>query len=828
MSIRIAETNLPVQELVPEVRKALQTSGSLIVKAPPGAGKSTLLPLTLLNESWLEGKKIMMLEPRRLAAKSIATRMAELIGEQVGDTVGYRIRFDAKTSTRTRIEVLTEGILTRMLQQDNALEGIGLVIFDEFHERSLFADVAMALCRESQQVLRPDLRLLVMSATLDMQQLAQGLQAPVLESKGKMFPVRAIHEGESDVRMLPELTAGVIRKAVREHQGDVLTFLPGQGEIEKCAQILRSSLPEFSVLPLYGQLPQSKQHLALFPDKRGRRKIVLATSIAETSLTIQGIRIVVDTGLGRYSRFDPNSSLSRLVTEQISRDEADQRMGRAGRLSEGVCYRMWSKLTDSQLSEHRSPEIDKADLTSLVLDLALWGESDPSSLFWLTPPPTLAVQRARELLQNLEALGEKGITPHGKQMAQMSTHPRLAHMLLAAKKMNLLPLACDLAAILSERDFLPREAGTNINLRIEALRRFRKHKTGGKGIHFIEKTANSFRDFFRVEAKNGIFDEYETGLLLAHAYPERIACARPGNNAQFQLANGKMAMLGRGDDLEHEPWLAVAHADARSGVGKIFLASPIQPQDLVSMVKEKETLRWDNDEGGIVAEKQLCIGSIVLKSTTIENPDQEAVIDTICAILPKYGKQLLAFNAEVEQWQARVMSLRAWQPNESWPNVTTDTLLQNAKAWLSPYLDGVKRAQQIGKLPLLEILQASLDYGMQQQLDKLCPARIEVPSGSRIKIEYQINGAPPVLAVRLQEVFGWIETPCVNARKTPLLLHLLSPGFKPVQMTTDLNSFWNNAYFEVRKELKRRYPKHAWPDEPLQAEAVRGVKQKKK
>ncbi len=827
MSFNIESIDLPVKELVPEIRRSFSESKSLIVKAPPGAGKSTLLPLALLEEDWLEGKKILMLEPRRLAAKGIAYRMAELLGEAIGQTVGYRIRFETRIGESTRIEVLTEGILTRMLQQDNALEQVGLVIFDEFHERSLFADVAMALCRESQQVLRDDLRILVMSATLDMTKLSAGLNAPVLESKGRMFPVKAFYEGDVDARFLPEMMARTIQKAVEEHEGDLLAFFPGQGEIEKCRGILAAKLPDFATLPLYGQLPQKRQQVALFPDKSGRRKIVLATSIAETSLTIQGIRIVVDSGLGRYSRFDANTSLSRLVTAQISRDEADQRMGRAGRLTEGVCYRLWSKHTDAQLEEHRLPEIEQADLTPLVLDLAQWGEANPQTLFWLSPPPELAVLRAKELLHQLDALEGNCITGHGREMARFATHPRLAHMLIRAKEMGLLSLACDLAAIIAERDFLPRSAGTNINVRIEALQRFREYQQGGKTISFIEKVAASFRELFTIEAENETFDEYDTGLLLAQAYPERIACSRPGNNAQFQLANGKIAMLGRGDDLEHEAWLSVAHIDARSGMGKIFLASPINPQDLASLVKEKTFLKWDTEEGGIVAERRLGIGSIVLKKSPWADPDEELVIQAVCDALKKEGRQLLDFNKDVEAWQARVLSIRQWSDDEVWPDVSTDKLLSTANEWLRPYLSGVKKGYQLRKLDLLEILHSSLDWELQQRLEKCCPVKIEVPSGSKIKIDYQENGSAPVLAVRLQEVFGWQETPKVNNGQMPLLLHLLSPGFKPVQVTSDLKSFWADAYFEVKKELKRRYPKHSWPDDPLVATAVRGVKRTK-
>ncbi|GAA4841368.1 ATP-dependent helicase HrpB [Algivirga pacifica] len=815
-------------EVVPEVKELLQTNTSLILKAPPGAGKSTILPLMLMEETWLKGKKILMLEPRRLAAKSIASRMAELLEEPVGQRVGYRIRFEQKVSQHTQIEVLTEGILTRMLQSDNALEGVGLVIFDEFHERSLNADLALALCRESQQILREDLRVLIMSATLDMSKLSSLLHAPVVESQGKMYPVNVQYTGESDPYLLPEMTAKTVKEALQKNEGDILVFLPGQGEIKKCEGLLKHTLPkDIAILPLYGQLPMRQQHAAIFPHKEGKRKVVLATSIAETSLTIEGIKVVIDTGYGRYSQFDPNTGLSRLTTERISKDAAEQRKGRAGRLSEGTCYRMWTAATHERLSEHRMPEIEQADLADLVLDMAQWGIEDPQDLTWLTPPPNGSMAQAQELLHQLEAMEDGVITEHGKNMHQLPCHPRVAHMLLEAEDMDLLPLATDLAAILEERDFLGKEAGINVNLRIEALRRYRKEKGQGKKLGYIEKIAANYRKLFNIDAENGLFDEYETGLLLAFAYPERIACSRPGNNAQFQLANGRIAAAGHRDELAHESWLAVAHLDARDGLGKIFLASPLNPKDLAPMVKEVKVITWDTEDGGLIATKDLRIGNIILKSTPLNEIDEEERILAICDALKKEGEQLLPFDKEVEAWQARVLSLRIWRPAEKWPDVSTPTLLRTCQKWLSPYLKDIRKPQDLKKLPLMDILEHSLEWEQQNRLSEVAPERIEVPSGSKIKIQYQANGSQPILAVRLQEVFGMTSTPHVNDGKVALLMHLLSPGFKPVQVTSDLHSFWENTYHEVKKELKRRYPKHSWPEDPWSAEAVRGVKRKK-
>jgi ATP-dependent helicase HrpB len=820
------QTGLPVAEIIPEVRKRLTQENTLIITAPPGAGKSTLLPLALLNEPWLQGKKILMLEPRRLAASSIANRMASLLQEPVGQTVGYRIRFDNQTSAETRIEVVTEGILTRMIHNDNALEKVGLVIFDEFHERNIHADVAMAFCRESQSVLRPDLRIVVMSATMDMPQLSKLLSAPIIESKGRQYPVEIKYERDVDERLIAEMAAQTVRQAAQENEGDILVFLPGQGEIRQCEEILKKTLPQVAIHPLFGQLSPAKQHAAIMPHPRGKRKVVLATSIAETSLTIEGIAIVVDTGFGRTSEFDPRSGLSRLVTVRISQDMADQRAGRAGRLGPGVCYRMWTKATQERMAAFRTPEILEADLASLLLDMAHWGINDIHQLTWLTPPPTGALAQASDTLHQLDALENGKITPHGKEIHHLPCHPRIAHMLLMARRSGRLSLATDLAALLEERDPLDKEAGIDINLRIEALRRHRKESRKGRKFDKIEKIAASYRKLLDVEAENGIMDPYESGILLAYAYPERIAFARPGANAQFQLANGKFATAGHRDDLANEPWLAIAHIDAREGTGKIFMAAPLNPKDLAPLVKTSEVITWDTRKGGLIARRELRIGSIILQYKPLLSPDPEHLTQAISDAIKSEGEQLLDFNEKVNQWQNRLLSLRQWRPAEGWPDVSTSTLLANNIDWLGPYLQDISKPEELKKLDLLNILQHSLEYEKQSQLAALAPEKIEVPSGSLIKIDYQPNGEPPVLAVRLQELFGLADSPRVNEGRNAVILHLLSPGYKPVQITSDLRSFWDNAYFEVRKELKRRYPKHSWPDDPWEAEAVRGVKRK--
>ncbi len=761
-----------------------------------------------------------MLEPRRLAARTIASRLAQLNGDQVGNTVGFRIRFENKVSAATKVEVVTEGILTRMLHNDYGLEQAGLVIFDEFHERSLHADLALALCREAQQVLRPGLRILIMSATLDIPGLSNLLKAPVLESKGRQYPVEIKYGNDADEKLLPELTARVVANVVNEQQGDVLVFLPGEAEIKKCEGLLKGQLDNINLFPLYGQLPQHEQQRAIVPDRNGKRRVVLATSIAETSLTIEAVRIVVDCGFGRSSKFDPRTGLTRLETQRISKDSADQRAGRAGRLGPGVCYRMWTKATHLRLAENRVPEILEADLASLMLDMAAWGVSDITRLTWLTPPPKAHVSQAADLLEELGATDKGRITAHGRQMHKLACHPRIAHMLLMASDLHSKQLACDLAAVLEERDPLPKDSGIDINLRVEALRRSRGMGNAAGRFARIEKVAAQYLAMLKIEADNKVYDPLEAGLLLAYAYPERIASARPGNNAQFQLANGRYVAAGHKDDLAHEPWLVAAHVDQRDGLGKIFMAAPLNPKDLLPLVKEQQVLTWDNRKGGLVSSKDLRIGNIVLQSKPLPSPDKALVENVIWEAIQTEGENLLDFDEEMRQLQNRILSLRKWNPEQEWPDVHTENILAGEGEWLRPYLKDARRNEDLKKIDLKEALLFSLSYEQQNLLNKLAPEKLEVPSGSKIGIRYFAHGETPVLAVRLQEMFGVAETPVINNGRMALVLHLLSPGYKPVQVTSDLKSFWNNLYHEVKKELQRRYPKHAWPDDPWSAKAV--------
>jgi ATP-dependent helicase HrpB len=818
--------DLPVTEIIPQVKAHFFNHNSLIIQAPPGAGKSTLLPLTFLDQPWLNGKKIMMLEPRRLATKSIAQRMASMTNTQLGDLIGFRIRFESAISKNTRLEVITEGILTRMLHSDNALEDVGMVIFDEFHERNLHSEVALALCREVQQILRPDLKLLLMSATIDAKELSGLLNSKIIESKGRQYPVEINFANEVDEYSIGEDTARQVIPLTKIHDGDFLVFLPGQGDIKKAQEVLRKALPNDLILPLFGQLSSGEQNRAIQPDLNGKRKIVLSTDIAETSLTIEGIKVVVDSGFAKSSRFDPRTGLSKLILHRISNDSADQRSGRAGRLTAGHSYRLWTKAIQNQLNEYRTPELMEADLTPLVLDMKAWGKQDIRSMTWLTPPPVGTLALAEKTLETIEAISKGELTAHGKEIHTLPCHPRIAHMLLFAKKQGQLGLGTDIAAILEERDPLPQDSGVDLNLRIEALRRFRSRGVSLSRIKKIEKVASSYRRMFKVESENSPVDPWQTGLLLAYAYPERIAAARPGNNAQFQLANGKIASIGHRDDLANESWLAVAHLDAREGMGKIWMAAPLNPKDLMPMVKTKEVISWDRKKGGLVAMTEVRIGAIILGSRPLANIEKGDATQAILEAVRQDGEHLLNFNEETKQVILRVANLKSWNPNQNWPDWSVAVLCENPETWLESYLTGINKNEDFKKLNLSQILLYSLDFNQQKQLNEMAPATVAVPSGSNIKIEYRSQGDVPILSVRLQELFGLLETPKVNNGKVSLLIEILSPGYKAVQLTQDLKSFWGNGYFEVKKKLKRRYPKHEWPEDPISAEAIRGVKRK--
>ena len=808
-------SHLPAYSIAEEVNKALGNHSSVVITAPPGAGKSTVLPLTILEG--MKGKGI-VLEPRRLAARQIAERMASLLDESVGETVGYRMRFETKVSPRTRLEVITEGILTRMLVSDPTLDGVDFVIFDEFHERSLASDTALALVREAQNLIRPDLKIIIMSATIDASNICTVLGAKLIESKGRMFPVTPIYIApEHDIPTTDEVARLIIR-AQREQDGDILVFLPGEAEIRRVAEALPN---DSTIMPLYSRLSPSEQRAAIAPSPNGKRKTVLATSIAETSLTIEGVRIVIDSGLCRTMVFDKRNGMSHLETVRISRDMATQRMGRAGRLSEGVCYRMWGQSAEHGMQECRRPEILDADLSSLVLDITAWGANDIENLPWLTLPPRGNVYQAQALLESLGAIRNGSITELGKRMSRIPCHPRISRILVADD--NLKSLACDIAALLEEKDPLSHLTDdSDIFTRITHLRQARANGNLGHWSR-IARISSEYCRMAHCKEDNTVPSQDEIGTLLALAYPERVgmALSTPGH---FRLSSGDNAQVDINDTLSASKWIAVASLNAASG--RIFLASPISKEALLPLAYDHETVQWDVKNERIIAQRQKRIGNLVIDSQDIQSPDRKQIIEAVCKAVAKSGVSLLDFSDSVAALQRRIEAVRNWHPELSLPDTSTEHLLATADEWLPFYLEQVSGTidkKTLRSLDLSAIILGMLTYEQQLSLDRLAPTHIIVPTGSRICIDYRQGAEAPVVSVRLQECFGLTDTPTVNDGKQPLLMELLSPGFKPVQLTKDLRSFWQETYFEVRKELRRRYPKHSWPDDPLTAPATRTI-----
>ncbi len=826
MIIRQEGLQLPAYSISEKVNQILKEQNRLIITATPGAGKSTLLPLSILQGLDVAEGKILLLEPRRLATKQIAERMADLIGEEAGKTVGYRVRFEKKVSAQTRIEVLTEGILTRMLVNDPMLDGVSTIIFDEFHERSLTSDVALALAVEIQQLVRPDLRIVIMSATIDATTIGNALQASVVDCEGKMFPVKIIHaDNDAQPNQIAEDVARTICKAHREQDGDILAFLPGQAEIIRCQDLLADALGETHICPLYGQLTSQEQQRAIQPSPAGERKVVLATSIAETSLTIEGVKCVVDGGFCRTLIYDPRNGLSHLTTQRISLDMATQRSGRAGRLCEGTCYRLWTLATEHRMESCRVPEILTADLSSTILDIAVWGENDVKRLPWLTTPPTSNVAQAQQLLGLLGAIDkEKKVTPLGRSMAELPCHPRISKMMLMAKEPQLQSLAADIAAILEEKDPLDKENDADINTRICLLRKARERKESGRWSR-IHRIAQEYRQFNKAPIDNSSPEPHTVGTLIANAYPERIAQDMDGCG-KYRLAQGGTAKLPQEDILASHNWLAIASMNASSG--NIFLAAPLDAKDLDPMTNIKENITWDSKQGRLLMQQEKRVGSIVISAQPISLLDNSTIYQLICEIAPKEGLSIFDFSEEVEKLQIRIATVAAWHPELDIPDLSTVEVLRRSSEWIPFFAENngkpMTTANELKKVDMKSVIWSLLSYEQQQEIERLAPSHITVPTGSRIRVDYRIGAEAPVLCVRLQECFGLTDTPRVNDGKQPVLMELLSPGFKPVQLTQDLKSFWENTYFEVRKELKRRYPKHYWPDNPLEAEAVRGVK----
>jgi ATP-dependent helicase HrpB len=842
-------TTLPIDEIIPSLRAALAARTVAVLEAPPGAGKTTRVPLALMAEPWLGGAKLVMLEPRRLAARAAASFMASILGEEVGQTVGYRVRGETRISTRTRIEVVTEGVLARMLSSDAALEDIGLVIFDEFHERSLHADLGLALVLETQRHLRDELRVLVMSATLDGVAVSalladEGGPAPVLRSEGRMFPIETHYRAPRRDERIEATTARVVREAIDAAEGDVLVFLPGAGEQRRVAERLSGEgMSGVRVHTLHGSMPLAEQDAALAPAPPGVRKVVLSTSVAETSLTVAGVRVVIDCGLSRVPRYDASAGLTRLHTVRVSRASADQRRGRAGRTAPGVSYRLWDQHEDHALLPSTRPEIVDADLSSLALELADAGISDPTTLRWLDVPRAGPFAQARGLLAQLGALDDAGrITPHGRRMAALPLQPRLAHLAITAAERGALPLGAAIAALLEERDIVRYDGlppQSDLRLRTELLRRDGAQGAAGvavdrDGVRRVRQTAD---DLARRTAGGGSggapsrasWDDADTGSLLALAYPDRVAQRRSGAEPRYLLRNGSGAMLAKHDALHDAPYLAIADLEGTSPEARIVRAAPITLEELREDFGEQfervQLVEWDERTKAVRARKRTMLGAMVIEDVVWSDADSavvlQTVLDAIRAQLARGGIDVLPFSPAASRLRERMAFVYAH--DESWPDVSVAALSASLAEWAGPYLDGVRTWGQLASVDWHDALQSLMPWPQRSALERLAPTHLEVPSGSRIALDYREPTAP-VLAVKLQEVFGWTSTPMLMDGRVSLTLQLLSPAQRPVQVTRDLAGFWRSSYFEVRKELRGRYPRHPWPEDPLTAEATRRAK----
>lgn len=836
----------PIDGILPGLKEAVCGHPAVVLHAPPGAGKTTRVPLALLD-LFPPGKgRILILEPRRIAAVSAARWMARTLGEEVGETVGYSIRFDTKTTERTRIEVVTEGILTRRIQADPGLDGIAMVIFDEFHERSLHADLALALCLDVRGGLREDLKLLVMSATLDCGPIADLLGgAPVITSGGRAFPVEEHYLGDEREKSLPERTADAVQTALRETPGDILVFLPGSGEIHACSEALQPVVERggtgITLHPLYGDLPFEEQERALLPSRT--RKIVLATNIAETSLTIEGVRCVIDSGLTRRLQYDPATGMNRLITVAVSKASAEQRKGRAGRLGPGVCYRLYSRHVFHSMLPHTPPEMLVSDLSSLVLDLAVWGVKDPSALSWLDAPPAASRDAARRLLMDLGALDPSGLaTPAGKMMARMPLPPRLARLLLRAGELGCPRLGAEVAALLSERDIFRRTAAErrrtagdpDIQERLSLLQVWRRERegTGGADLRALRAVERTAEQLVRLMPGSGkthgerADDPELVARLLLSAFPERIAKRREEGEGRFLLVQGRGVRVSPASTMSRSPFLITAVMDAGEGTeGFVHIAASVTEElvrrECAGRIETLRRIEWDKGEGRIVAALEERVGAIPLSVKPFSPSDAE-VAPLLCDAI-RANPGLLSFSRETRQFQGRVALLRRVFPGEEWPDLSDGSLCGSPEEWLLPWLGSVRTSRDLASLDTLPALRAQLSWEQVRLLDERAPSFLPVPSGHRVALDYAA-GEIPVLAVKLQEMFGLADTPAVAGGRVKVLLHLLSPARRPVQITQDLKGFWNGGYQQVKKELKGRYPKHPWPDDPWNAVPTRSAK----
>lgn len=836
---------LPIDEILPELLNTVRNNPNTILHAPPGAGKTTRVPLALLDVIPPEHGRIIMLEPRRLAAVSAARWMASCLGEEVGGTIGYSIRFDSKTGSSTRVEVVTEGILTRRIQHDPLLEGVAMVIFDEFHERSIQADLGLALCLDVQRQVREDLKIMVMSATLDIEPLSRLMDnAPVVSSPGRSFPVDEFYLEELHHLRLPQRMAEAVKLALMDSEGDLLAFLPGAGEIRSCSSFLaEAGLAEkgIEIYQLYGDLSFEEQQKAILPGRR--RKVVLATSIAETSLTIEGVRIVIDSGLSRRMRHDPASGMNRLVTVRESRSSAEQRKGRAGRVATGVCYRLFSRHSHSAMTAHTPAEILDTDLSLLLLDLAAWGVTDPNTLTWLDPPPEAALSVARKLLAGLAVIDSNfKLTPLGREMASLPLHPRLSRLLLRSRELGCLQVGCDLAAILSERDIVRRAASnlpqgfgsSDIVYRIELLQKWRSSgrseaSADPAALKAVVRVSALLARMLKLTAKPQ-YNEIDAGMvarLLSIAYPDRIACRRVASQDRYLIANGRGARLASIGTISGSPLIIVLSVDGGDQhEGIIHLTADISEEivrsELAGLIERHDNITWDQREGRVIAQMEERLGAVPLAARTFV-PSHDQLLPVVLQAVADSSLNLLSRDEAFLQLQARVQLLGSAYPDAGWPDLADRALVETLEVWLAPYIGGMTTARQLAEINIATVLFNRLDYRQRQALDELAPTHLVVPSGSRIRLDY-CAGDLPILAVKLQELFGLAETPTVAGGRVPVMLHLLSPAGRPLQVTQDLKGFWDGSYHQVKKEMKGRYPKHPWPDDPWNATPTRRVK----